>query len=354
MDTPFEYHMDNLSKNQSLKDIIGQHFFRNTPVFFALSYFALYNDYIYPRGGVGTFINKMVEVIESRGGIISYNTEIKSIDPKNKVIEDFNGKKYTYNKMIWAGDLKTLYSITKEDGMNKKELLTFNNKKQEILSHKGAESVFTVFVAVDMSPENFSDMTTGHSFYTPYKNGLGEIHTKELKEILNNWDNINKEDLYEWLNRFCKYNTFEISIPVLRDEDAAPKGKTGIIISTLFDYELTNLLYEKGWYEDFKKRFEKEIIDLISSTLYKEISENLIFSFSATPYSIYDRVRSSEGSIVGWSFEDKIPVITSMFNMSSSVKTALPDVYAAGKWVYSPAGGPTAIMTGKIAAKQCK
>jgi pyruvate/2-oxoglutarate dehydrogenase complex dihydrolipoamide dehydrogenase (E3) component len=43
-----------------------------------------------------------------------------------------------------------------------------------------------------------------------------------------------------------------------------------------------------------------------------------------------------------------------MFNMSQSVKTELPGVYAAGKWVYSPAGGPTAIMTGRIAAKKCK
>jgi len=65
-------------------------------------------------------------------------------------------------------------------------------------------------------------------------------------------------------------------------------------------------------------------------------------------------VGSSEGSIVGWSFEGKIPVVNSMFKMGSSVKTELPDVYAAGKWVYSPAGGPTAIMTGRIAAKRCK
>jgi hypothetical protein len=42
-----------------------------------------------------------------------------------------------------------------------------------------------------------------------------------------------------------------------------------------------------------------------------------------------------------------------MFRMADSVKTPLPDVYAAGKWVYSPAGGPTAIMTGRIAATRC-
>ena len=168
-----------------------------------------------------------------------------------------------------------------------------------------------------------------------------------------NWDKITKSELYSWLERFCKYNTFEISIPVLRDSDAAPKGKTGIIISLLFDYELTIKIRENGWYEEFKKKFEKYVIDTISSTIYPDIKDKVQFSFSATPTTIYDRVKSSEGSIVGWSFEGKIPVVTSMFNMGSSVKTEFPDVYAAGKWVYSPAGGPTAIMTGRIAAKKC-
>ena len=350
MDTPFEEHMDKLSNNQSLKDIIGQHFFRNTPVFFALSYFALYNDYIYPKGGVGKFIEKMETAITSLEGEISYDTEIITIDSVNKIVIDNKGNEYQYNKMIWTGDLKTLYNITKEEGLNKKTM----NKKQEVITKKGAESVFSVFLAVDMQPEYFGNITSCHSFYTPYKDGLGQIHTKELKYMLSNWDKVTKEDLYSWLERFCKYNTFEISIPVLRDEDAAPKGQTGIIISTLFDYELTKRIYENGWYDEFKKKFENEIINLISTTLYKDMNKNLIFSFSATPYSIYDRVGSSEGSIVGWSFEDKIPVITSMFNMGSSVKTDIPNIYVAGKWVYSPAGGPTAIMTGKIAAKQCK
>ena len=122
----------------------------------------------------------------------------------------------------------------------------------------------------------------------------------------------------------------------------------------LFDYELTRLIRDRGWYEEFKKKFENQIIMTISSSIYPRIKDKLLFSFSTTPCSIYDRVASSEGSIVGWSFEGVIPVVNNMFNMGSSVKTAIPDVFAAGKWVYSPAGGPTAIMTGRIAAKQCK
>jgi len=354
MDTPFEDHLDVLATNQSLKDIIGQHFFRRTPVFFALSYFALYNDYIYPKGGVSAFIQGLVEAVGARGGEIRYKTEIVCVDAQNKMLKDSAGNEYRYSKMIWAADLKALYTMTSDEGLARQSLGRFRTRKQAILAHKGAESVFSVFLAADLPPEFFHEKASGHVFYTPNRRGLGNVHTTELQALLQRWDTVQKEDLYVWLERFCHYNTFEISIPVLRDPDAAPSGKTGIIISTLFDYTLTNRVRARGWYEEFKKRVEELFIMTVSSSIYPNLKDKVLFSFSTSPWSIYERVGSSEGSIVGWSFEGRIPVVTSMFKMGSSVKTALPDVYAAGKWVYSPAGGPTAIMTGRIAAKQCK
>ncbi len=354
MDTPFEDYLDSLAQNQSLKDMIGQHFFKRTPVFFALSYFALYNDYIYPKGGVGAFIQKMVDAIELRGGEILYETEIVSLDPQSKILKDSAGNDYQYNKMIWAGDLKALYAMADNEKIPGKSLSKFNTQKQAILAHKGAESVFSVFLGTDLAPEFFQKKGSGHLFYTPDRRGLNKVHTEELQDLLSRWDNIQKEDLFAWLERFCLFNTFEISIPVLRDPNAAPPGKTGMIISALFNYELTCRTRDRGWYQEFKKQAESLFIHTLSSSIYPELDKSVLFSFSATPCSIYERVGSSEGSIVGWSFEGKIPVVTSMFRMADSVKTALPDVYAAGKWVYSPAGGPTAIMTGRIAAKQVK
>jgi phytoene dehydrogenase-like protein len=354
MDTPFEEYLDDLSDNQSLKDMIGQHFFRKTPVFFALSYFALYNDYLYPKGGVGVFITKLEDALVERGGEIKYNTEITAIDADARVLHDSNGNRFGYRKMIWAGDLKTLYAITNGESVPKKHFADFTKKKQAVLAHKGAESVFSTFLSVDMNPEYFRERAGGHSFYTPDRRGLGEIHIKEQSDLLERWETLKKEELFEWLERFCRYNTFEISVPVLRDPAAAPPGKTGIIISVLFNYELTRRIRERGWYDEFVKEFESQIISTISTGLYPGMKDKVVSCFSASPLSIYEKVGSSEGSIVGWSFEGKIPVVTSMFKMSSSVKTELPDIYAAGKWVYSPAGGPTAIMTGRIAAKQCK
>jgi phytoene dehydrogenase-like protein len=144
-----------------------------------------------------------------------------------------------------------------------------------------------------------------------------------------------------------RYPYFVIPMQHLRARRALLSAPCLIIL-------LTSRIRARGWYEEFKKKVEELFIMTVSSSIYPNLKDKVLFSFSTSPWSIYERVGSSEGSIVGWSFEGKIPVVTSMFNMGSSVKTALPDVYAAGKWVYSPAGGPTAIMTGRIAAKQCK
>ncbi|MEW6548323.1 MAG: NAD(P)/FAD-dependent oxidoreductase [Spirochaetota bacterium] len=353
MDTPFEEHLDALSSNQSLKDIIGQHFFRKTPVFFALSYFALYNDYIYPKGGVGAFIESLVQAIQSRGGQVLLGTEVVRLDAGARELVDASGQVYHYGKLVWAGDLKALYALSDPSGLGEKERAGFAQRKEKVLGRKGAESVFSVFLGVDLPPAYFGAIARGHLFYTPDRKGLGQVHDGELKGLLGRWDSVKDEELNDWLKRFCRYNTFEISIPALRDPDAAPEGKTGVIISALFDFELTKRIKESGRYEEFKRRVEDEFIAALSSSIYPGLKDKVLFQFSASPLSIHEKAGSSEGSIVGWSFEQDIPVVTSMFRMADSVKTALPDVYAAGKWVYSPAGGPTAVMTGRIAAKKC-
>ena len=353
MDTPFEEYLDAITSNRSLKDIIGQHFFRKTPVFFALSYFALYNDYIYPKGGVGALIDTLVDTIRARGGEIRCGTEVTRIDGKARIVTDSAGNSYGYSKLIWAGDLKALYALSGEEGLGPKDRASYARRKETVLGHRGAESVFSVFAAVDLPPAAFAEAASGHVFFTPDRRGLGTIHTAEVRDLLRRWDTVRKDELFAWLHRFCAYNTFEISIPALRDPDAAPAGRTGIIVSALFDYELTERIRASGWYEEFKSRVEDEFLTTLSSSLYPGLDKKILFRFSASPLSIRERVGSSEGSIVGWSFEEEIPAVTNMFRMADSVKTPLPGVYAAGKWVYSPAGGPTAIMTGRIAAKRC-
>ena len=66
-----------------------------------------------------------------------------------------------------------------------------------------------------------------------------------------------RAEIEKWLEKFFALTTYEISIPVMRDETLAPTGKTGLIVSVLFDYQLTRQIEEMGWYEDFKSLCEK-------------------------------------------------------------------------------------------------
>ncbi|HCW73092.1 MAG TPA: NAD(P)/FAD-dependent oxidoreductase, partial [Clostridiaceae bacterium] len=59
MNEPVNDYLRRFTKNQELIDMITQHFFKETPSFFALSYFGLYLDYSYPKGGTGVLAEKM-------------------------------------------------------------------------------------------------------------------------------------------------------------------------------------------------------------------------------------------------------------------------------------------------------
>ena len=350
MNMPVEDYLDGIVSNPSLKDIISQHFFKNTPTFFAMSYFSLYLDYFYPLGGVGKLAGAIEnKVLEYKGEILK-NTLVTTIDANTCILTDSQGVKYEYDNLIWAADLKTFYNITDTDGLSPEIARKFVDSKDLMLDNRGGDSVFTVFIEVDAPLERFKEIAHGHFFYTPVKDGMGETHRQELDKLLDNFENLSKHDILTWLDKFTALNTYEISIPGLKDPDLVPDGKTGLIISMLAEYELFNKVSEAGWYDEFKKEFEDRIIKVISGSVYPMLKDRIIKRFSFSPLSIRDRVGSSEGAIVGWSFEKPVPVVNKIQISDRSVFTPVPNIYQAGQWVYSPAGVPMSILTGRLAA----
>lgn len=341
--------LETLVSNRSLRDIVSQHFFRGTPSFFALSYFYLYTDYIYPKGGVGQLAHKVWDKVVEYGGEVRLKTLVTGVDAEQRIVTDEQGNQYAYTDLIWAADLKTLYRIVKFDGLTPKVRESIEQEKVRMLKGHGADSVFTVYFALDEPLETFRQMMHGHTFYTPSRQGLGEIRRAELRAMLNNWENISRAEVLEWLERFYQFNTFEISIPALKDPAAAPPGKTGLIISTLFDYALVKKVYDDGWYQEFKLAAEERLVSVLTESIFPMLKDKVLFRFSATPMTIANTVHSSEGAIVGWSFESGIPVTNSLLRINQAPKTAIPHVLKAGQWAYSPTGVPTAILTGRLA-----
>lgn len=355
MNMPVEEYLEKIVKDASLRDIIAQHFFKHTPAFFALSYFSLYLDYFYPKGGVGTLAGLLHKKIQELGGEIKTETLIVKVDAKNSVVTDHNNIDYEYKNLVWAADLKTFYKSTSTDNLPPKIISEFGNKKQEILKSRGTDSVFSLYLQVNEPPESFGKIAHGHFFYTPSKKGLGQTHRKELDELLNKWEELEKKQVLDWLHRFTELNTYEISVPALKDPNLAPEGKSGVIISLLAEYDLFSKLAEAGWYDEFKSKLETRMIEVITNSIFPFLKEKIIKQFSFTPLGIKDRIGSSEGSIVGWSFEKPIPVVHKMQYSDKSTLTPIPNIYQAGQWAFSPAGVPMCILTGKLAVEKiCK
>jgi len=352
MRLPVEEYLDAVVSNQSLNDIITQHFFKNTPTFFALSYFSLYLDYFYPVGGVGKLSEALENKIVEFGGIIRKSTTIIRVYPADKTVTDDKQRSYSYNNLIWAADLKTLYKITDPINLTDVVRAKFEAVRNKIESNRGSESVFSLFLEVDEPLEHFGKIANGHFFYTPSRQGLGKTHRQELAKLITNFKNTTKEQVLDWLDRFIALNTFEISIPGLKDKALAPPGKTGMIISLLADYNLFKKVEEAGWLEDFIQEMEGKIIKVISDSVYPMLKETVMNHFSFSPLIYHHRIGSSGGAIVGWEFQKEMPVVNKIQIADRSVLTPLPSVYQAGQWAYSPAGVPMSILTGKMASKK--
>lgn len=340
MNEPIQTYLSRFSKNQALIDMIIQHFFKATPTFFALSYFSLYLDYCYPKGGTGVLAEKMTEYIKSKGGEVTTGSGVVRVDAKNHQIELENGEVIGYQSLVWAADQKTLYKLT--TGIDSPGFKTQQGLTQ---TSRGGDSILTVFLGVNQAPGDFTDRCGAHMFYTPNTLGLSTLPPWEEAA------KTGREGIFNWMKDYLERTTYEIACPVIRDETLAPHGQTGLIISTLLDYGLVRRIFEMGDYEGFKDYATQEIIRVLENSLLPGIENSILFSMCATPLTIETATQNFEGAITGWSFTNPVlPAENRFKKITNAVYTPIPDVYQCGQWTFSPSGLPVSIITGKLAA----
>ena len=225
------------TSNQSLLDMISQHFFQETPAFFALSYIKLYLEYHYPLGGTGMVVEKMAASIESHGGTIRTNTEIVTVDPDKQLVADVQGETQAYRRLVWAADQKALYrSIDLNRIADPRVKKGAADRRALIADKTGNDSVFTLYLALDLDPGEsyFASKNSEHFFYTPVRSGLTAIGPVPRGG--------ERQTIEEWLEKFFLYTTYEISCPVMRDSSLAPRGKTGLIVACCLTTRSQNML----------------------------------------------------------------------------------------------------------------
>jgi len=159
------------------------------------------------------------------GGSILYGTEIHEIIPSENKLTDIDGNSFYYENLIWCADLKSLYRFLKFRDLEEKVSRKISIQKDKLLSNRGGDSVFSLFLGIDEPLDRFQSISNGHFFYTPSKKGLGVSTWTTLRKIIRNFESTPKEAIMRWLDDYCQLNTYEISIPGLRDPTLAPKGR---------------------------------------------------------------------------------------------------------------------------------
>ncbi len=340
---PVNNYLRKYTNNQALIDIITQHFFKSTPTFFALGYFNIYFDYYYPLGGTGQLIKALEDSLSTTNATLLKSKKITSIDAYNHEVTDHQGTVYRYKKLVWAADLNALYNqLTPLNTFNPRTQSRINAKKELLINKRGAESVLTVYLQTDLPLDYFSAIASGHFFYTASTLGI-HANTYDYSK--------DQSTLFDTLKSLYDLETYEISIPALRDSSLSPKNETGLIVAILFSYDLIKHIEDCGFYDDFKAMTQTHFIKHLSQSIYPNLENHIIRSFCSTPLTVKNNTSSTDGAIIGWAYDSNpIPVHHKMSKITQSVNTPIPDIYQAGQWSFSPAGVPISIITGKLAA----
>lgn len=347
---PVEECLATIISNPALIDVLAQHFFKRTPAFFALSYFSLYLDYCYPKGGTGRLVDAMEGYIRAHGGEIRTSAEIRSVDPAGKTVGDAGGNAFEYRRLIWCADQKALYdSLQGLDQLPGKTRGNLLARRAFLLDKEGGDSVLTLYLETDLDKAYFAKRHGPHFFHTPSKLGLGAVAV-DIGDARSGYSK-QRETVFAFLREYLKLTTYEISVPALRDESLAPPGKTGLIISTLMDYALVRHIQDQGWYDAFKALCREEIAAVLTACMYPGLSDKIEDGFVSTPLTLMRRTGNTGGAITGWAFTNSaMPAVSSMPAIAKSVRTPIPGVLQAGQWSFSPSGLPVSILTGKLAA----
>jgi len=337
---PVQTYLRRFTQCEPLIDMICQHFFAETPTFFALSYFGLYLDYRYPLGGTGSLPQRLEAAVVRLGGEVRTNTCVLRVNPQEETATFANGETIRYRKLIWAADQTSLYRTLEQP-------LPKNARRQKELAERsrGIDSVLTLFLGTNLPPEQVRAICGAHAFYTSDTAGLSRLPV---------WQSLRCEGLdavRAWLVSYLETTTFEISVPALRDPSLAPEGKTGLVVSTLLDYALVKWFDNAGEYAALKALASETILRVLGGSILPGLSQNVEFSLCSTPLTIERETGNREGAITGWAHTNRPnPAVHRFGAIKQAVNTGIPNVLQCGMWTFSPAGLPVSILTGKLAA----
>jgi phytoene dehydrogenase-like protein len=288
-------------------------------------------DYYYPaKGGVQAIPDLLSQCIIKNHGEVRCQTLVERIIVEHGAAAGVmlkGGEMIRAPFVINNGDLRRTFS----------EMLPQESVPdaygRQLHNSRVSESVFSVYLGVDMAPEHIPTQGCPHILMMP------EYTAIDHNEITSHPD-------------FYRYALIMISLPSLHDRTLAPKGKSVVILQTpasidSLDRWGTRDGVRTRQYRAHKKRIARQVIANVEK-LIPNLSERIEVQIESTPFTLRDYTLNSSGAAVGWTYHPRQTFRGGLKGLLGSSNTPVKNLYQVGHWTMSPGGAPAGFITGKI------
>ncbi len=266
----------------------------------------------YPLGGIQSFPDALLKKFIDFHGKALFSkrvVEIKIEDNKVKGIILNNGEYICAKYIISACDLKqTFFELIGKDKIN------------DYIQHK------------------LNSIVPSLSAFLLYVGISNNIDLNKLKPLnANIWYITNLDIQSVVFNTFeCKPDFVAITSPYIKNKNGGFKDdKISVCLSALTPYK--SHIY---WSDNIKKIFSNRLLQM-ADRLIPDLSKNVIFELSSSPYSLYKWTHNYQGAAYGLA-----STISQFGNPDFSQKTDINNLYLTGHWTNLSSGVTSVINCG--------
>jgi len=311
--------------------------YSGSPASFGLLFITFLMDYYHPMGGVQAIPDALAGYITENGGEMKYRTLVEEIlmeGDKAQGIRTKSGETYRAPFIISNGDARRTYLK-----MLPPEVVP-ESYKQELRQSVVSESFFTLFLGVDIPPEEIPTRGCSHLFFFPDYKGVESDAFKGPGDL----------DIYTR----CP---IDINVNSILDPSLAPEGKSTVVIQTgAFAEFADNWGTKDGKRTKKYKALKEEVADRLIATaenLIPGLSKKIEVKFSGTPYTFERYTLNSGGASAGWTFHPQ-KAMNSGLKFLTGFNPPVKNLFQVGHWAMSPGGAPSGAITGRIVSEIVK
>jgi len=330
LDIPIEEYLATFVRDEKLIRFlsVGN---RGNPAAFSMSFAYAMMDYYYPAsGGIRAIPDLLAQSILEQGGKIRYGSlAARILVERGKAygVEMQDGEVIRAPFIINNGDLRRTFTQMVPPSEVPGEYL------RRLQQADPGESVFSVYLGVDMPTEEIPTQGCGHILHMP------TYDTVDVAEIHSNPD-------------FYGRALMMVMVPTLHDRALAPKGKSVVILQCAasmrsLDRWGTDNGRRTKKYKAYKKEIAGQLI-LNAERIIPGLSKRIEIQIESTPFTLQRYSLNSAGASVGWTAHPRETFRGGLKGLFGSSNTPISNLYQVGHWTMSPGGAPAGLMTGKI------